>query len=1545
MNDGKASLLALVCGVVSCVFVMAGTPADTLAADPLAANYTEDVTLGYAPFQVHFFDTSTGTPTAWSWDFGDGTSSPARHPVHSYAAPGVYSVTLVVSDGETGSGKTKTNLITVTYPPGTPLAVGLTADRASGTAPLSVQFSDISVGNPVSWRWDFGDGNTSTQQHPRHSYLTPGNYTVSLTVADGGSPVTQTVADMITVGESPETQIAFREGFENVAAGLASIDALGWTALNNDGDSASDGPVTWSVGYDDTATFAHGGVKAAVVLWNHAVSVTKNDDWLLLPPVTIPAGYKAIYSFWTRAMSAGYLEDFNVKLSTSGQSVADFGVVLGEVRAQNTSWRRVAYDLSDYTGRTVNLAVQYVSLGKYGLVLDDVSVTLVPSGIEGGWGEATVISPNQLTKVQFVDDATGWAVGANGTILKSVDGGATWAAQALPAGFPATETVYGCYFVDANHGWAIGGSATLARIMYTADGGATWVMQTSATQARPTAVFFVDRYNGWICGENGSIQHTVDGGAHWALQTSSIAENLVDIRFVDGNIGWAGGEYRKILHTIDGGKTWTAQSSGLATPSAENRMFGYMDFIDANTGWMVGAEGVILHTTNGGVTWQRQVSNTTAKLTSVDFVDRNYGWIVGANGLVLATVNGGASWQLQASGTTVDLASHVLSGQTSGWAVTATGELLKLASVALTQVDSDGDGVANVMDAFPNDPSEWLDTDFDGIGNNSDTDDDGDGMPDSWEIANGLAPLVAADAVSDLDGDGVTNLAEYLAGTDPRGSSVTISGRLLKNDGAALPGLWVEAASASRAFQAGDESDAAGYYSISVPAAGDYVVSVPGGGTYPFAVYNGKTLWKDATPVNASGGSVAGINFTMSVGQTISGAVSGLGRGRIVSVEAWSDSTDSWGFTNVIGDGGGGDAFTIGGLAPAGDYRLIVRAEEYQNGYVKGNGSVGSWAEAAFFSGGATGVPVVVADGNAISGTITGLSAGEVLWVEAWSEATGLWGSVEVKAAGATTPFILSGLGVAPDYRVAISGGSHGNGYYGGSPGGIAVSLGAWQAATLIDLSEGDVGGLNMVMTAAGSIAGTVSGLRAGDAARITAWSVGGGFAGSARIIGTGATLGYVITGLIPAADYKVKISADGYLGGYYSPTGLAAVRDAALVNVAGATSGVNLSLAQGHSISGVISGLAAGERMWVEASSGADFWASTSVIGGSGSTVSYTLGGLPAVSDLKVAFRAASHPAQILSGVATGANPTGINCVLTAGRSISGTITGAAAHERITVSADSLARGGRESVTVFADAAGSAVYTIRRLGAASDYVLLAETAAKKVFYGNVATRQSATAIAVTTADLAGKNISLAAVTVHTLSGAVNGVADAATVQIDVWNAATGVRNGVTRRGPGLFSLDVPAGNSYRVGFHALGYHDVYYGGLDAYGRVIAVNDVAQAAAVDLSGGDRVLGGLTMTAGYRYGGKVFHDANGNGAADAGEELPDAMVEVVGGGVSRSCTTDSRGVFLLEGLRTAEGGGFNGVYAVAVRSGHGVYSGSMTIAGADVTAVTILIPAN
>jgi hypothetical protein len=83
-----------------------------------------------------------------------------------------------------------------------------------------------------------------------------------------------------------------------------------------------------------------------------------------------------------------------------------------------------------------------------------------------------------------------------------------------------------------------------------------------------------------------------------------------------------------------------------------------------------------------------------------------------------------------------------------------------------SSTDVDGDHVPDVLDLFPNDPLEWADNDGDGMGDNQDPDDDNDGMTDDWEMAYGLDPLVD-DAGLDTDGDGVANLDEFLANTNP----------------------------------------------------------------------------------------------------------------------------------------------------------------------------------------------------------------------------------------------------------------------------------------------------------------------------------------------------------------------------------------------------------------------------------------------------------------------------------------------------------------------------------------------------------------------------------------------------------------------------------------------------------------------------------------------------------------------------------------------------------------------------------------------------------
>ena len=72
--------------------------------------------LGRAPLEVAFADLSSGHPTSWLWDFGDGTSSSERHPIHVYAAGGSYDVGLVASDALGSDAETRTAAVEVLPP-------------------------------------------------------------------------------------------------------------------------------------------------------------------------------------------------------------------------------------------------------------------------------------------------------------------------------------------------------------------------------------------------------------------------------------------------------------------------------------------------------------------------------------------------------------------------------------------------------------------------------------------------------------------------------------------------------------------------------------------------------------------------------------------------------------------------------------------------------------------------------------------------------------------------------------------------------------------------------------------------------------------------------------------------------------------------------------------------------------------------------------------------------------------------------------------------------------------------------------------------------------------------------------------------------------------------------------------------------------------------------------------------------------------------------------------------------------------------------------
>lgn len=147
---------------------------------PMAA-YNSSLPQGCVPHEVHFTNTSADG-IFHIWDFGDGSPiTNEHHPVHTFTAPGTYTVTLTALGSGACDDAISSLQVTVldtaqadfSSDPDFPVEMKLPNSRVS--------FTDQSIG-AVHWFWDFGDGLTSTETHPAHAYQSPGEYFVTLVI-------------------------------------------------------------------------------------------------------------------------------------------------------------------------------------------------------------------------------------------------------------------------------------------------------------------------------------------------------------------------------------------------------------------------------------------------------------------------------------------------------------------------------------------------------------------------------------------------------------------------------------------------------------------------------------------------------------------------------------------------------------------------------------------------------------------------------------------------------------------------------------------------------------------------------------------------------------------------------------------------------------------------------------------------------------------------------------------------------------------------------------------------------------------------------------------------------------------------------------------------------------------------------------------------------------------------------------------------------------------------------------------------------------------
>lgn len=223
---------------------------------PPVASFIATPTTGSAPLLVAF-DASASSdadldPLTYSWDFGDTNSGTGVTPNHTYTTPGTYTVTLTVSDGEDSA--TATTTITVTGPNQPPVAAFVT-NAIEGTAPLVVTF-DASISSdpdedPLTYSWDFGDGNVGTGVNFTHTYTTTGTFTAVLTVSDGQASSQTSIGIKVNSPNSPPLLAFSANPTTGTAPLVVNFDAS--ATVDPEGD-----PLTfnWSFGDGSSGTGA-----------------------------------------------------------------------------------------------------------------------------------------------------------------------------------------------------------------------------------------------------------------------------------------------------------------------------------------------------------------------------------------------------------------------------------------------------------------------------------------------------------------------------------------------------------------------------------------------------------------------------------------------------------------------------------------------------------------------------------------------------------------------------------------------------------------------------------------------------------------------------------------------------------------------------------------------------------------------------------------------------------------------------------------------------------------------------------------------------------------------------------------------------------------------------------------------------------------------------------------------------------------------------------------------------------------------------------------